>query len=108
GREAKALLAFTVLLLLGYTYFTSSFAYDSWGWTTGPRHLTGLVPFLLLPIGWTLKWLQGRGKGLGTGLAAGLCAASILITGALTCVNYIPDDVSSPLFGLVVPLWAQG
>lgn len=108
GREARALLAFTVLLLLGYTYFTSSFAYDSWGWTTGPRHLTGLVPFLLLPIGWTLKWLQGRWKGAGTGLAAGLCAASILVTGALTCVNYIPDDVSSPLFGLVVPLWMQG
>ena len=33
----------------GYLYFTSSFSYESWGWTTGPRHMTGLVPFLLLP-----------------------------------------------------------
>src|SRR5690606_30156647 len=108
GREAKAILAFTVLLLLGYTYFTSSFSYASWGWTTGPRHLTGLVPFLLLPVGSTLRWLQDRWKELGLAVAAGLCAASILITGALSCVNYIPDDVSSPLFGLVVPLWMQG
>ena len=108
NREAKAILAFTGVLLLGYTYFTSSFSYASWGWTTGPRHLTGLVPFLLLPVGWTLTWLRDRWRGLGIGVAAGLCAASILITGALSCVNYIPDDVSSPLFGLVLPLWMQG
>src|SRR5690606_10532358 len=44
GRRPE--LALSLVLLLLYTYFTSSFSYDSWGWTTGPRHLTPLVPFL--------------------------------------------------------------
>lgn len=102
-----ALWVFTAALLLGYAYFTSSFSYASWGWTTGPRHMTGLVPFLLLPVGLMLEKV-GTGPGWAKGLFAGLCVASILITGALTGVNYIPDDVSSPLFGLALPLFAKG
>jgi hypothetical protein len=109
--EARAQRLFVLALLAGYTYFTSSFTYDSWGWTTGPRHLTGLLPFLLLPAGRLLERLRvrgGAGAGAGAGAAAGLCAASVLVTGALTTVNYIPDDVSDGLFGLVVPLWQAG
>ncbi|MCI0570606.1 MAG: hypothetical protein L0Y66_07635 [Myxococcaceae bacterium] len=108
GAEARALRAFTVTLFAGYAYFTSSFTYDSWGWTTGPRHLTGLVPFLLLPVGFTLERLRARGPRWLLGAAAGLCAAAILVTGALTTVNYVPDSVSSALFGLVLPLWRDG
>jgi hypothetical protein len=108
GPQARALFLFTLALLAAYTYFTSSFSYESWGWTTGPRHLTGLVPFLLLPVGLTLERLLSRGPALLGGAAVGLCAASILVTGALSMVNYVPDDVSSALFGLVLPLWRNG
>lgn len=107
SHQTRALAWFTLLLLLGYTYFTSSFSYESWGWTTGPRHLTGLVPFLLLPVGLCLEAMRRRAGGL-RGLGAGLCVASIFITSALTCVNYIPDDVSSPLYALAFPLFAKG
>jgi hypothetical protein len=104
-RGGRALAVFELVLLAGYTYFTSSFSYGSWGWTTGPRHLTGLVPFLLLPAGLCIERLA---RGVWRGLSAGLCVASVLITGALTCVNYIPDNVSSALFGLAVPLFERG
>ncbi len=112
----RALFPFTVALLLGYAYFTSSFTYDSWGWTTGPRHLTPLVPFLLLPIGLLLSALHGRAVTLGArawtriaaGVGAGLAAVSIVATGLPTFVNYIPDSVSNPLFALAIPLLRDG
>jgi hypothetical protein len=94
----------TVALTVGYGYFTSSFSYDSWGWTTGPRHLAGLVPFLLLPAG---LWLD-RAAPWARGITAGLAAAAVAVTGMSTFVNYIPDDVSEPVFGLAVPLVKRG
>lgn len=106
--ELRAHLWLVVALLAGYTYFTSAFSYDSWGWTTGPRHLTGLVPFLLLPAGLLLERLRTLRR---TGLlsaGAALCTASILFTGAATFVNYIPDDVSNAVLGLAVPLLRAG
>jgi hypothetical protein len=97
---------FVVLLTAMYAYFTSSFSYDSWGWTTGPRHLTGWVPFLLLPVGMTFRALEG--KPLLQGIAAGLCLVSMLVTGMLTGVNYIPDSVTSPVFGFAAILYKSG
>lgn len=106
--EARALFWMSAATLAGYTYFTSSFTYDSWGWTTGPRHLTGLVPFLLLPAGLALERLRGAGRPVLSGIAAMLCAASVLVTGLATFVNYIPDDVSTPVLGLARPLLLDG
>jgi hypothetical protein len=104
----RAHLWLVVALLAGYTYFTSAFSYDSWGWTTGPRHLTGLVPFLLLPAGLLLERLRTSGHPALTGAAAALCTASIAFTGVATFVNYVPDDVSNVVLGLAVPLLRAG
>ncbi|NMO16051.1 hypothetical protein HPC49_39825 [Pyxidicoccus fallax] len=106
--EPRAVAWMTVALLGGYTYFTSSFSYDSWGWTTGPRHLTGLVPFLLLPAGLWLERLRAGGRTWAPGAAAMLCAASIATTGVATFVNYIPDDVSNAVGALALPLLGAG
>lgn len=107
--EARALAWLSLALLLGYTYFTSSFSYDSWGWTTGPRHLTGLVPFLLLPAGLFLERLRAAGQGAwALGVAALLCAVSIVTTGVATFINYIPDDVSNAVGALALPLLRAG
>ncbi len=107
----RALFWLTAVLLVGYAYFTSAFSYESWGWTTGPRHMTGLVPFLLLPVGLTVERLRASLTGTARallGLAAGLFAASIVITGALTMVNYVPDDVSAAFYALPVQLFRAG
>lgn len=106
--EQRAVGWMGVALLAGYTYFTSSFSYDSWGWTTGPRHLTGLVPFLLLPAGLWLERLRASGRPWALGAAAMLCAVSVLTTGVATFVNYIPDDVSNVVGGLALPLLGSG
>jgi hypothetical protein len=104
-RELGSISLLTGALLVSYLYFTSSFSYGSWGWTTGPRHMTGLVPFLLLPTALLLRNLESP---VAIGCARGLLAASVLVTGWVTLVNYIPDDVSEPLFGLVLPLARRG
>ena len=99
-------LAWTISAIsIGYAYFTSAFSYESWGWTTGPRHLTALVPFLLLPAALALdrarpSWLRGP--------CGVVLAASVLVTSSLTFVNYIPDDVSNAVGALAVPLTRSG
>ncbi|MDR0965570.1 MAG: hypothetical protein LBM75_03535 [Myxococcales bacterium] len=96
----------SLALLLAYAYFTSSFTYDSWGWTTGPRHLTPLVPFLLLPIGVTL-WTWRERPWL-TGICVGLVALSMLSTGVMTLLNYIPDSLTNALHQVAWPLLFEG
>jgi hypothetical protein len=110
-RREWALFGLTLALLVGYTWFTSSFSYESWGWTTGPRHLTGLIPFLLLPIGLFFESRAEKtnpGASIARGFGAGLCAASILVTFALTSCNYVTDSVKSAFFGFAVPLLKDG
>ncbi len=105
-------------LLLANAYFTSSFTYDSWGWTTGPRHLTPLVPFLLAPAAVALERLSARSL-LAFSISAGLCLSSVIAFSLVTQVNYVPNDleytdaqgahhVSTSLFGLAVPLLSEG
>src|SRR5215472_4259410 len=114
----RAIFWMTLGLLGFYAYFTSSFSYESWGWTTGPRHLTALVPFLVLPSALAIRRLrelcvqittsQVAGCTLALGAAAGLCATSVVVTGLVSLVNYIPDSASNALFGLAIPLFLSG
>jgi len=106
--EFRALFWLSAVVLAGYSYFTSSFSYESWGWTTGPRHLTGLVPFLLLPVGLLLERLREGRRQWALGAAAAMCLASIVITGTATFINYVPDNVSNAFLGLAVPLLKAG
>src|SRR5262249_6161350 len=71
----------------------------------GPRHLTGLVPFLLLPAALEMENAHLWPK---KGIALGLVLSSVFVTAALSFVNYIPDDVSEGVFGLFVPLAQSG
>jgi hypothetical protein len=110
-RPERPLFWLSLLYLAGMTYFTSSFSYESWGWSAAPRHMTGLVPFLLLPAGMALEraLLARTSAGqLRCGIALGLCAVSIAITGTVALLNYVPDSISTSLFGLVLPLFQAG
>jgi hypothetical protein len=104
-RDTRHERALCCAVLVLYAYFTSSFTYDSWGWTTGPRHLTGLVPFLLLPIAALVARVRDR---FGVGAVAGLAAVSIAVTSTMTFVNYIPDSVTDGLTELALPLAKSG
>ncbi|MBX7097821.1 MAG: hypothetical protein K1X89_08920 [Myxococcaceae bacterium] len=111
GEATRGLFSLTVMLLVANAYFTSSFTYDSWGWCVGPRHLTPLVPFLVLPAG---LWLEARERSSESssamllGLGLGLAVSSVLAMGLVGLHNYVPDDVSTSLFGLVLPVYRDG
>lgn len=104
----RSLFVMLVALLLANAYFTSSFTYDSWGWTVGPRHLTPLVPFLMLPVALALERSLAAPSPLFRSLALGLCVSSVLATGLVGFVNYVPDNVSTSLWALAVPLLGDG
>ncbi|HZA14892.1 MAG TPA: hypothetical protein VE618_10360, partial [Myxococcaceae bacterium] len=110
-RPERPLFWLSAVYLAGMTYFTSSFSYESWGWSAGPRHMTGLLPFLLLPAGIALDRAlrtQTRVGAWVSGIAIGLCAVSVLIIGTVALHNYVPDSISTSLFGLVVPMFRAG
>ncbi|MDP1826336.1 MAG: hypothetical protein Q8L48_23920 [Archangium sp.] len=103
----KPFFVLLVVLLATHAYFTSSFTYDSWGWTVGPRHLTGILPFLMLPVAMLYERLRTAAP-LQASLVAGLCVSSVLATGLVGFVNYVPDDVTSSVWALALPLLADG
>ncbi len=106
-RKDRPLFVFFLVLLVAHSYFTSSFSYDSWGWTVGPRHLTGMVPFLLLPVAMLFERLKTSAPWQ-AGLVAGLAASSVLATGVVGFVNYVPDTISTSVWGLAVPVLSDG
>lgn len=109
--ESPPLFAATLALLLANAYFTSSFAYESWGWTAGPRHMTPMLPFLLLPAGFTLERLfaaRSVDATLWRGMAIGLSVSSVIVSGTVAFVNYVPDSQSTSFFGLAWPLFRDG
>ena len=103
----RALFVFISVLMVANSYFTASFTYDSWGWTVGPRHLTPMVPFLMVPVGLALERLRAR-DALTFSVSIGLCVSSVLATGLVGFVNYVPDDVSTSVWALSVPLIRDG
>jgi hypothetical protein len=107
----RSLFWLSALELLAHAYFTSSFSYESWGWSSGPRHMTPLVPYLLLPTTWLLQGLSRQASAasrLGLAASIGLCLSSMAMTGMVGLVNYIPDSISTAMFGLVWPLYRDG
>lgn len=105
-RDARPEAALGAAVLVLYTYFTASFSYASWGWTTGPRHLTPVAPFLLLPLGCAVTWARERWPAGAAAIVLG--AVSIANTGIATMVNYIPDSVSNAVHHLALPLFRRG
>ncbi len=111
--QDRALFLSTAAISALYLYFTASFSYDSWGWTPGPRHLTPWLPFLMLPVGLAIqRLLEAAETSIGARIVAGaavaLCGLSIALTITVAQVNYIPDDVSTSLFSLALPLMRDG
>jgi hypothetical protein len=117
ARDPELLLSLATFLV--YTCFTSGFTYAAWGWTTGPRHLTPLVPFLLLPIARCLHPLFAHARAdarpvgawraaAATGVALTLVNLAILTTSIMTMLNYISDTFTNALYQVALPFALRG
>ncbi|MBI3073306.1 MAG: hypothetical protein HYY84_14425 [Deltaproteobacteria bacterium] len=112
-REMRAEGIVCTAIFIFYAYFISSFGYWQSGGSVGPRHLTPLVPFLIVPVAATLRWIATRAvPALRAALAAPVFA--LFAIGILTVVlTSIPWPY--PAFGFTNPLtqvgllfWRQG
>jgi hypothetical protein len=99
-------IALAITLISSY-YLLLNSAYHYWdgGWSTGPRHITPMLPFLCLPLSfvWTdasLKWKRAL---------IGLFLLSFSIS--FVCVSasmFSPDKYQNPLFDYLIPKFIEG
>lgn len=112
-RPSRRPLVLVTLAVSGcYLLFASSWDTSTSGWSVGPRHLVGWVPFLIGPTATALCWLRDRPGALGprlAGAACGLCVSSMLLFGVV-CVTYahFPPEYENGPFQLSLPLLRSG
>jgi hypothetical protein len=89
-----------------YGIFTAGFSFPAWGWSIGPRHLTGLCAFLVPPALALAEDLRGRGLGF---VPAALAVCSMAVVAAVCAVcPYFPSELTNPFAQLVLPLARAG
>ena len=99
--------AAAVSLAASAAVFAVNLSYPEWtgGWSTGPRLLTPLLPFAMIPVAAVLA-LPGRPGKAATVAAIGLTAAGAVVMLLFQGVGArIPQDVAAPLSEVVWPLW---
>ncbi|WP_337177134.1 hypothetical protein [Paludisphaera sp.] len=84
--------------------FAVNLSYPEWtgGWSTGPRLLTPLLPFAMIPVA---GLLGGRWRFVGpTAVGLALAGAGLMLMFQAVGAR-IPQDVHDPLVEVVWPLW---
>ena len=89
-----------------YALFTAGFTFEAWGWVVGPRHITTACAFLLPPALAAAEWLRSRGLGFAAAGLALFGSAAVALTMAVC--PYLPEELTNPLWQLVVPLARGG
>ena len=93
--------------LICLVVFWVNLSYPEWtgGWSTGPRLLTPLLPFALIPV----TALLGAGKWRWNWAMAGLSVLGAVIVFLYQGVGgRIPNPIDSPFLDGVWPLWSGG
>lgn len=101
--RAKSYDVLALCALAAATFFLINAGYVYWegGWSTGPRHVTGALPFLALPFAWLRLRTDCRGL---ASVAMALGVASVIVNlAAATCGMEAPDSVSDVLGGFLWP-----
>jgi hypothetical protein len=108
-REHRSLFFAVVAAIVGYTYFASSFEYWVGGDSTGPRHLTVLVPLLVFPAAAllerirTLQWESPRLL-----LSALFVFSIVLVNFTSMTFSYFHPDFTNPFRDMTLELWREG
>jgi hypothetical protein len=102
-RDALLVLGVSVLMF----FFLAGMSNWRAGWCVGPRYITTVAPFLLLPI--ALSWKTAREHPWLSALVAGLVFPSVLLNVASGAVYpHYPEVFDNPVFDLTFPLLGEG
>lgn len=106
----------TLSVTVIYLAFISSINFWRGGWQVGPRYITAMLPFLLVPIAVALAWAERRW--VARSVAVGLIGVGVFVYGISSAVfPHIPDRVSpygphdrfaNPVFELILKLIGDG
>jgi hypothetical protein len=94
-----------MIIIAYYLLFNSAYYYWDGVWSTGPRYITPMLPFVCLPI--ALLWTQADSR-FKTAL---LCLFSFSFLISLICVSVTmasPSKYANPLFDFLIPEFLTG
>ena len=94
-----------MIIIAYYLLFNSAYYYWDGVWSTGPRYITPILPFVCLPI--ARLWTQADSR-INKALF-GLFSLSFLIS--LICVSVTmasPNKYANPLFDFLIPKFLKG
>lgn len=90
-------LVVTASVVVIYVLFISSINFWRGGWQMGPRYITAMLPFAMVPITVTLD--AARAHWLGRGLALGLVMVGVVVYASSVMVfPHFPEVFANPLY----------
>ncbi len=100
-------LAITLSVAITYVAFVSSINFWRGGWQVGPRYITAMLPFLMVPIAVTVSWAERRW--IARTVVVGFIGVGVFIYGLSSAMfPHFPEKFQNPIFELVVPLIGDG
>jgi len=97
----------TLSVAVIYMTFISSINFWRGGWQLGPRYITAMLPFLLVPIATTVTWAERRWKA--RAVVVGLIGVGVVVYSLSNAVfPHFPEKFANPLYGLVFRLLGDG
>ncbi len=94
----------TAGMVVLWSLFVVSMVYPVGGWTVSQRHLTPMVPWLLLPAGLLVTRFRDTRP-----LLAGLVLVGLLVTGVSSVVwPHFPEHLANPFWQIGWPLFSDG
>jgi hypothetical protein len=106
-RGQRAHLAISLSVAVIYLLFISSINFWRGGWQMGPRYVTAMLPFLMVPVTAALDAASQRWPLRAAGVA--LVGVSAMVYG-VSCALFphFPEKFTSPLYELVLRLLGDG
>jgi hypothetical protein len=94
-----------LLIVIFYILVNSGYLYWNGGWSTGPRHITPIYPFLALALA---VWFVQARPAVRSAITSLLCLSVFI---SLACVSVdccASEKDSSPLFESILPSFYEG
>lgn len=97
----------TAAVVAIYLAFISSITFWRGGWQMGPRYITAMLPFAMIPVAAAMAWAGRRRWAWAVCVALSLVGIAIY---ALSCVEYphFPEKFTNPVHEITFRLLAQG
>jgi hypothetical protein len=106
-RNQRSGAAVSLAVVAIYLVFISSIAFWRGGWQLGPRYITAMLPFAMVPV--TAAINAWRDRPAPWGLAVALVAVSMVVY-TLSCAQFphFPEKFANPLYEVTFRLIADG